>query len=192
MSFPRDAIAPLAIALATLMLPAAAQDDARTKQLRILCAQLSGDLTDPGGMAAFKRCLTAKDPVNEIRRDNNIGHVPQAGNRLSANLTGGHPPSTDRPKAVPPTGFGRNSRKSLAEGVDQFQSVDGKVFYVIDKGTKLWRWTAGTKDAHVVEQGVAAFTATANSVFVEDSRGGLWREGDGPNARVLVDRGVAN
>src|SRR5580693_8086948 len=54
-------------------IPAAAQDDARTRQLRLLCAQLSGDLTDPGGMAAFRRCLTAHDPANEIRRDNNIG-----------------------------------------------------------------------------------------------------------------------
>jgi hypothetical protein len=34
---------------------AAAQDDARMRQLRLLCAQLSGDLTDPGGIAAFQR-----------------------------------------------------------------------------------------------------------------------------------------
>jgi hypothetical protein len=51
---------------------APAEEDARMKQLRLLCAQLSGDLTDPGGMAAFRRCLTTHNPVNEIRRDNNI------------------------------------------------------------------------------------------------------------------------
>ena len=54
---------------------ASADDDARMKQLRLLCAQLSGDLTDPGGIAKFRRCLTTKDPLNEIRRDNNIAGV---------------------------------------------------------------------------------------------------------------------
>ncbi len=58
---------------------ASADDDARMKQLRLLCAQLSGDLTDPGGIAKFRRCLTTKDPLNEIRRDNNI-----AGSRPAA------------------------------------------------------------------------------------------------------------
>src|SRR6204780_4769077 len=53
--------------------PVAAQDDAKTKQLRLLCAQLSGDLTEPGGMAAFQRCLTTHNPAEEIRRDNNVG-----------------------------------------------------------------------------------------------------------------------
>jgi hypothetical protein len=51
---------------------AAAQADPRTMQLRLLCARLSGDLTSPGGVAAFRRCLT-RDPVNEIKRDNNLG-----------------------------------------------------------------------------------------------------------------------
>jgi hypothetical protein len=51
---------------------ASAEDDARMKQLRLLCARLSGDLTDPGGMAAFRRCLTTHNPLNEIRRDNNV------------------------------------------------------------------------------------------------------------------------
>jgi hypothetical protein len=51
---------------------AAAQADPRTMQLRLLCARLSGDLTSPGGIAAFRRCLT-RDPVNEIKRDNNLG-----------------------------------------------------------------------------------------------------------------------
>jgi outer membrane protein OmpA-like peptidoglycan-associated protein len=52
--------------------PAAAQDDAQMRQLRLLCAQLSGDLTEPGGMAAFQRCLTTHNPAKEIRRDNNV------------------------------------------------------------------------------------------------------------------------
>jgi hypothetical protein len=67
----------LALVSAGLVLLAAgvsvsAEDDARMKQLRLLCIRLSGDLTDPGGMAAFQRCLTTHDPLNEIRRDNNL------------------------------------------------------------------------------------------------------------------------
>jgi outer membrane protein OmpA-like peptidoglycan-associated protein len=65
----------------------AAQDDAQTRQLRLLCAQLSGDLTEPGGMAAFQRCLTTHDPAGEIRRDNNIGSG--AAVKPGASLTGG-------------------------------------------------------------------------------------------------------
>jgi outer membrane protein OmpA-like peptidoglycan-associated protein len=65
--------------------PAAAQDDAKTKQLRLLCAQLSGDLTEPGGMAAFQRCLTTHNPADEIRRDNNVG---SAAVRPGTSLTG--------------------------------------------------------------------------------------------------------
>jgi hypothetical protein len=64
---------------------AAAQDDAKTKQLRLLCAQLSGDLTEPGGMAAFQRCLTTHNPTEEIRRDNNVG---SAAVRPGTSLTG--------------------------------------------------------------------------------------------------------
>src|ERR1700688_4187970 len=79
---------------------AAAQDDARTRQLRLLCAQLSGDLTEPGGIAAFRRCLTTHDPLGEIRRDNNIG--------------GGGAAAADRPGARPPAGFWHNSRRPPA------------------------------------------------------------------------------
>src|SRR5271169_2254663 len=66
-------LAVLALASFGSALPGLAQDDARMRQLRLLCAQLSGDLTDPGGIAAFRRCLTTHDPLGEIRRDNNIG-----------------------------------------------------------------------------------------------------------------------
>jgi hypothetical protein len=186
MPVPRIACALVAVVLAALIIPAVAQDDARTRQLRILCAQLSGDLTDPGGIAAFRRCLTARDPVNEIRRDNNIGHVPQAGNRLSANLL-----NNDRPHAVPPAGFGRNGRKSLADGVSEFHSADGKVFFAVDKDAKLWRWTAGAKDARTVEQGISSFmTSPDGTLFVIDTKGSLWREGTGSTPRVLVDQGI--
>jgi hypothetical protein len=69
------------------------EDDARTKQLRLLCARLSGDLTEPGGIAAFRRCLT-QEPLGEIRRDNNIAAPPP-----------------DTPKNAPPfAGYGRNGR----------------------------------------------------------------------------------
>jgi hypothetical protein len=71
---------------------ASGEDDARTKQLRLLCARLSGDLTEPGGIAAFRRCLT-QEPLGEIRRDNNIAAPP-----------------LDTPNAPPPAGYGRNGR----------------------------------------------------------------------------------
>jgi hypothetical protein len=105
----REVIAALAfIALAFLGngRPVLAQDDARTRQLRLLCARLSGDLTEPGGVAAFRRCLTTHDPLGEIRRDNNVG--------------GGAAPAADRPDARPPKGFGGDSRRSLAKGVQRF------------------------------------------------------------------------
>jgi hypothetical protein len=174
------------IALTALATAALAQDDARTKQLRLLCAQLSGDLTEPGGIQAFRRCLSSKDPLNEIRKDNNIGQGVR---------TTGHPVQlvyTDRPDAAPPSHFGRNSRSSLADGVDLFHTADGKTWFAIDKDAKLWRWTAGAKDARTIEQGVASFTVDASgALLVKDTKGELWREGNDPKARSLVDRGVA-
>jgi hypothetical protein len=175
MRCPRLTCALIAIGWTAAILPAIAQDDARTRQLRILCAQLSGDLTDPGGIAAFKRCLT-RDPINEIRRDNNIGHVPRP---------------LDRPGAAPPAGFGRNTRKPLAAGVVGFYTADGKVFYVIDKDGKLWRGTAGGKDAQMIDQGIGSVALIADGFFLKDTRGGLWRESSGPASRVQVDRDVA-
>ena len=46
--------------------PAEAQTD--VARLRLLCAQLSGDLTDPGGIAAFRRCLS-RPPVAAMRQN---------------------------------------------------------------------------------------------------------------------------
>ncbi len=155
---------------------AAAQDDARTRQLRLLCAQLSGDLTEPGGIAAFRRCLTTHDPLGEIRRDNNIG---------------GGGAAADRPGAKAPPGFGRNSRSLLAEGVQRFATLDGKLFYAIDKDAKLWRFTPATKEAHVVDQNVAAIELIddANRLTLgSDSR--LWRHEGDSGTGVLVDEKV--
>ena len=53
------------LALAT----AARADDARTARLRVLCAQISGDLTDPGGLAQFRRCMNSADPVAAMRQN---------------------------------------------------------------------------------------------------------------------------
>jgi hypothetical protein len=169
----------LIAALLAMSWPVAAQDDARTKQLRLLCAMLSGDLTDPGGIAAFRRCLTTQNPVDEIRRDT-IGGA-------------GTPPMMDRPAAVAPSGYGRNSREMLAEGVQRFQTVDGKIAYAVDKDGKLWRWTIGAKDARVLDQSVATPFATKDGrLFVLDDKGALWRDdGDTPN-RFLIDRTVAD
>jgi hypothetical protein len=173
----------IALALVVLgtMDPAAAQDDARTKQLRLLCAQLSGDLTDPGGIAAFRRCLTTHNPLGEIARDNNIGHVPSA-----------VAPAADRPGAVPPKGFGHGSRSLLANGVDHFATRDGKAFYAIDKDGRLWRWSPATKESGVVDQNVADFASVDDGhLFVLGTDGHLSVEaGDGTN-RAPVDTTVA-
>ena len=194
---------------------AAAQDDARTRQLRLLCAQLSGDLTEPGGIAAFRRCLTTHDPLGEIRRDNNVGG-------------GGGAVAADRPGAKPPPGFGHNSRSLLAEGVQRFTTRDGKLFYAVDKDARLWRFTPATKEAHVIDQNVAdieliddanrltlgtddrlwrrdgdaatgvlvdekvaAFQAMGAVIYVRGSDGKLWREAGGAGSRDLIDQQVA-
>jgi hypothetical protein len=87
----------VAIGLAALSLATAARaDDARTARLRVLCAQISGgDFADPGSMAAFQRCLHARDPVAAMRR--NVvpprhpipGLVARTGVPLTANASGG-------------------------------------------------------------------------------------------------------
>jgi hypothetical protein len=155
---------------------ALAQDDARMKQLRLLCARLSGDLTEPGGMAAFRRCLTTKNPLGEIRRDNNIGNVVAT------------PP--DRPDAVPPAGFGRYSRRQLADGVEKFQTVDGNLFFAIDRDGKLWRWMADEKKPGVVAEAIAAFSVLGNgTLFLLGKDGTLQRDSAGQSA--LIDRNVA-
>ncbi len=161
-------------------LPAEADDSARMKQLRLLCVQLSGDLTEPGGMAAFRRCLSTHDPLNEIRRDNGIGGVRA-------------PRIVDRLNAAPPPGFGRNTRSNLAQQVQAFQTTDGKVIYATGADGRLWRSTVGTKDANVVAPSAAAFRITGDGrLFVLDRNGVLWRaNADGSN-RLPVDQTVAD
>jgi outer membrane protein OmpA-like peptidoglycan-associated protein len=105
--------------------PTAAQDDAKTKQLRLLCAQLSGDLTEPGGMAAFQRCLTTHNPTEEIRRDNNVGSPTV---KTGAGLTGGcsNCPAHDPNKPAP-----------LGPGVNK-GNIDNK-----DSGPQYYYFLAG-------------------------------------------------
>ena len=112
------------------------------KQLRLLCAQLSGDLTDPGGIAEFRRCLTTQNPLNEIRRDNNIA-APAAA-----------------PNAEAPDGYGRNSRFHVADGIERFQVADADLVYVINSAGKLWRATIEGKDAHQLDEKIAGFQIT--------------------------------
>jgi hypothetical protein len=157
----------------TLATVARAEDDARTKQLRLLCAQLSGDFTDPGGAAAFRRCMT-QDPLNEIRRDNNIAAAPP-----------------DRPNAAPPAGHGRNTRHSQADGVHRFEAAEANLLYAIDKDGKLWRWTVDTKDARMVDQDVAAIQSVDGHAFVQHTDGTLWRMRLDGSERARIDKAVA-
>jgi outer membrane protein OmpA-like peptidoglycan-associated protein len=102
--------------------PAAAQDDAQTRQLRLLCAQLSGDLTEPGGMAAFQRCLTTHNPAGEIRRDNNVGsNAGSAAVKPGTSLTGScsNCPAHDPNKPVP-LGPGVNKGNIDNQGAPQY------------------------------------------------------------------------
>ena len=160
--------------------PAQADDSLRMKQLRLLCVQLSGDLTEPGGIAAFRRCLSTHDPLNEIRRDNGIGGVRA-------------PRIVDRLGAAPPPGFGRNTRSNLAQRVWAFQTTDGKVIYATGDDGRLWRSTLGTKDARVVAPSAAVFRVTGDGhLLVQDRNGVLWHaNADGSN-RLPVDQAVAD
>ena len=126
-------------------------------------------------MAAFRRCLTAHDPANEIRRDNNIGAGAVA--------------AADRPGAIPPKGFGHDSRSPLADGVQHFAAQDGGFFYVIDKDGRLWRWNPATKDPHVIDDAVAGFALVDNThllVLGTDSR--LWLQAVDTASRALAGR----
>jgi hypothetical protein len=159
---------------------AAAQDDARMRQLRLLCAQLSGDLSDPGGIAAFQRCLNTHDPLAEIRRDNNIG----GGSGTTA---------ADRPGAKPPPGFGHNSRRTLADGVQRFATRDGRLFYVIDRDGKLWRGKPATKEAHAIDENVAAIELIDDAnILTLGTDGRLWRRDGDAVGRALVGDKVAS
>ena len=77
------------IILAVAGTPARADpaDDARIKQLRLLCVQLSGDLDDPFAILKFKRCMS-QDPATAIRQ--NAG-LPTNGPTNSGSGTRGKP-----------------------------------------------------------------------------------------------------
>jgi hypothetical protein len=162
----------IAVAVITMAELASAQDDARTRQLRLLCAQLSGDLTDPGGMAAFRRCMT-RDPLDEIRRNNNIAAEP-----------------ADRPNAAPPAGYGRNSRQSVGDGVNRFLAAEG-LLYALANDARLWRRTMGTADGRVVDQDVAAFQVVDAHLFVQGTNGTLWRAKLDGSEKTRIDQAVA-
>lgn len=165
--------------LAVMAMASAAQDDARMKRLRLLCAQLSGDLTDPGGIAAFRRCLTSHDPLGEIKRDNNVG------GRVM-------PRVVDRPNAKPPRGYGADSRKLAAAGIHGFTTLHGRLFYGVDKDGTVWRWDIVTKLANAIGRNtVAVRSIDADHVLALDKAGMLWLEkGDGAG-RTEVDGEVA-
>jgi outer membrane protein OmpA-like peptidoglycan-associated protein len=77
------------IILAATVAPARADpaDDARIKQLRLLCVQLSGDLDEPFAMMKFKRCM-GPDPATAIKQ--NAG-LPTNGATNSGSGTRGKP-----------------------------------------------------------------------------------------------------
>ncbi len=152
---------------------ASADDDARMKQLRLLCARLSGDLTDPGGIAAFRRCLTTKNPLNEIRRDNNIA-APAAA-----------------PNAEAPDGYGRNSRFHVADGIERFQVDAAESVYVINSAGKLWRATIEGKDAHQLDEKVTGFQIADGHLFVHGADGTLWRAKLNGSEKSRIDQTVA-
>jgi alpha-tubulin suppressor-like RCC1 family protein len=179
-------LAVFAMALPWLIAPASAQDDARMRQLRLLCVQLSGDLTDPGGIAAFRRCLTTHNPIGEIKRDNNLGGGGGAGRG-----GGGGAVATDRPGANPPKGFGRDTRRNLASGVWRFETRDGEVVYAIDKDSKLWRGIPSTKEAQVVSEKAADLALVDDAhLLMLDTDGRLWRIGIDGSDRTKIDETV--
>jgi hypothetical protein len=160
-------------AVMTTMGLASGADDARVRQLRLLCMQLSGDLTDPGGMAAFNRCMSTGDPLGEIRRDNNIAEAP-----------------ADRPNAAPPGGFGRNSRVHVANGTERFQTADASLVYVLDQAGKLWRGTMDGKDGRLLDQNVSAFQVSDGRLFAQGVDGTLWRAKTDGSERTRIDQTV--
>jgi hypothetical protein len=167
-------LVPLLIAAAVqlaVVRPAPAQDDARTKQLRLLCAQLSGDLTEPGGIAAFKRCLT-QDP----------------GAAMKQNLF----PGSVAPVILPPAGFGRNARRLIAAAVVRFQALGADTVYVLTTDGKLWRGTIGASGGKQIESSVAEFQAVDDGhLYVQSGDGHLWLAGSDPNKRQPLAEDVA-
>jgi hypothetical protein len=162
----------VSILVTTAGIAAARADDARMKQLRLLCARLSGDLTDPGGMAAFRRCLTTRDPLREIRRDNNIA-AP-----------------ADRPNAAPPKGFGRDSRYHVADNITGFAAGEANLLYVLDGTGRLWRGTVEGKDARLIGEKVGGFRFADGHLFIRGGDGVLWRLKPDGTERTRIDQGV--
>jgi hypothetical protein len=149
---------------------AAAEEDARTKQLRLLCAQLSGDLTEPGGIAAFRRCLT-QDPLSAMRR-NAFGTAETA--------------------PQPPQGYGRNTRTAVASVVAKFQAIGEKIIYVLTTDGKLWRQNSGSNDSKMIDAAVAEFQALdATNFYALGPDGKLWHEAGDASSRRWVDAEVA-
>jgi hypothetical protein len=160
-----------AVAVATGF--ARGEDDARMKQLKLLCVQLSGDLSEPGGMAAFQRCLETHDPLGEIRRNNNLA-AP-----------------ADRPDAVPPAGFGANTRYSIADDIQRFHVAETDVVYVLDKAGKLWSGTLDGKNGRAVDQNIAAFQVSDGHLFLLGTDGTLLRAKADGSEKSRVDATVA-
>jgi hypothetical protein len=152
---------------------ASADDDARMRQLRLLCAQLSGDLTDPGGIAKFRRCLTTQNPLNEIRRDNNIAAPAEASN------------------VEAPDGHGRNSRFHVADGIERFLVAEADLVYVINSAGKLWRATIEGKDAHQLDEKLIGFKIDDGHLFLHSADGTLWRAKLDGSEKSRIDQTVA-
>jgi hypothetical protein len=179
-----------ALVLSVMLLPAPAQ----ATNWRLMCAILGGDLTEPGEVAAFRRCLTTHDPRGEMIRQN----FPRRGGRIDNPLAGlvpgsGVPLTGDAAAAPPPRGFGRNTRKAVAQAITRFQTLDGKVMYIIATDGRLWRSTLGSNDARALDHGVAAFRLTRDGHLYElTSSGDLWRENADGSGRALVDQAVGD
>ena len=167
------ALLSVGVVLVTTAGLASAEDDARMRQLRLLCAQLSGDLTDPGGIAKFRRCLTTQNPLNEIRRDNNIA-APAEG-----------------PNADAPDGYGRNSRFHIADGIERFVVAGAGLVYVINSAGKLWRATIDGKDAHQLDEKVGTFQINDGHLFLHGADGTLWRAKLDGSEKSRIDQTVA-
>jgi outer membrane protein OmpA-like peptidoglycan-associated protein len=60
---------------------------------------MSGDLTEPGAVAAFQRCLTSRNPAGEIRRDAGLSPAASAGTNVASGCANcpGHDPKQPVP-----------------------------------------------------------------------------------------------
>jgi hypothetical protein len=152
------------LAVITLTGVASAQDDARARQQRLLCALLGGDLADPGGLAEFRRCLSA---------------VPAVGSG---------PP--DPAQAVPPAGFGGNSRQPVGDGVKRFLAAEG-LLYAVSDDARLWRRSASTNDPRLIDEDVAALQIVDGHLFVQSADGTLSRAKLDGSGKTRIDAAVA-